>query len=56
MHPDLVKKQTEIASEQSYLKAQAALARDNGRCRSINNQITIKKTTDKVGKILSDIH
>ncbi|MDC0865063.1 ISKra4 family transposase [Rickettsiaceae bacterium] len=56
MHPDLVKKQTEIASEQSYLKAQAALARDNGRCRSINNQITIKKTTDKVGKILSELH
>ncbi|MFK7973976.1 MAG: ISKra4 family transposase [Rickettsiaceae bacterium] len=56
MHPDLVKKQTEIASEQSYLKAQAALTRENGRCRTINNQITIKKTTDKVGKILSELH
>lgn len=56
MHPDLVKKQAELASEQSFLKAQDALVRENGRYRSINNQITIKKTTDKIGKILSDIH
>ena len=56
MHPDLVKKQTEIASEQSYKKAQAALVQENGRFRTINNQITIKKVADKVGKILSELH
>jgi len=56
MHPDLVKKQTELASEQSFVKAQEALVRENGRYRGINNQLTIKKTTDKIGKILSDIH
>jgi hypothetical protein len=56
MHPDLVKKQAELASEQSFVKAQEALERENGRYRTINNQLTIKKTTDKIGKILSDIH
>lgn len=56
MHPDLVKKQAELASEQSFIKAQEALSRENGRYRSINNQVTIKKTTDKIGKILNDIH
>lgn len=56
MHPDLVKKQAEVASEQSFLKAQEALARENGRYRTINNQLTIKKTTDKVGLILNEIH
>ena len=56
MHPDLVKKQVELASDQSFIKAQEALVRENGRYRPINNQLTIKKTTDKIGKILSDIH
>lgn len=56
MHPDLVKKQAELASEQSHIKAQEALARENGRHRTVNNQVTIKKTTEKVGKILNDIH
>lgn len=56
MHPDLVKKQVELASDQSFVKAQEALVRENGRYRPINNQLTIKKTTDKIGKILSDIH
>ena len=56
MHPDLVKKQAELTSEQSFVKAQEALSRENGRYRSINNQLTIKKTTDKIGKLLSDIH
>lgn len=55
MHPDLVKKQVELASEQSFIKAQEALARENGRYRTINNQLTIKKTTDKVGTILNEV-
>lgn len=56
MHPDLVRKQAELASEQSFIKAQEALARENGRHRTINNQVTIKRTTEKVGKILGAIH
>ena len=56
MHPDLAKKQAEVASEQSFIKAQEALVRENGRYRTINNQLTIKKTADKVGLILNDIH
>lgn len=56
MHPDLVKKQVEVASETSFMNAQKYFEKDNGRYRSINNQLTIKKTTDKVGSILSELH
>ena len=56
MHPDLVKKQAEIGAENSFLNAQRYLEKDNGRYRSINNQLTIKKTTGKIGRILSKIH
>lgn len=56
MHPDLVKKQAEIGAENSFVNAQRYLEKDNGRYRSINNQLTIKKTTGKVGNILSKIH
>ena len=40
----------------SFVNAQRYLEKDNGRYRSINNQLTIKKTTGKVGNILSKIH
>ena len=33
MHPDLVKKQVELASDQSFVKAQEALVRENGKYR-----------------------
>lgn len=55
-HPDLIKKHAELASEQSFKKAEEALIRENGRYRTINNKVTIQKTTEKIGKILDDIH
>ena len=56
IHPDLAKKQAECASEMSFIKAKEALARDSGKYRKINNQVTIKNTTDKIGSILSDLN
>jgi hypothetical protein len=56
MHPDLLEKQIKIAAEQSFMDSQKSLERENGRYRTINNQLTIKKNTEKIGKILNDIH
>ncbi len=56
MHPDLVKKQAEAASQQSYRQAQKSLEREDGRYRTINNQQTIKKTIEAIGDILNNIH
>jgi hypothetical protein len=56
MHPDLVKKQTKIGANCSFMDAQKYLEADNGSYRKVNNQLTIKKNIDRVGQILSKIH
>lgn len=56
MHPDLMKKQSKIGSEMSYIKAQHTLEREDGKVRSINNSRTIKNTVTKVGAVLHDLH
>lgn len=56
MHPDLMKKQAKVGSEMSYVQAQHALEREDGKVRSINNSRTIKNTVTKVGTVLHDLH
>lgn len=56
MHPDLMKKQAEIGSTNSYRKAERILEKESGTKRTINNLYSVKKVVDKVGVALDEIH
>lgn len=56
MHPDLIKKQAEIGSTNSYRKAEKLLEKESGSKRTINNLYSVKRTVDKVGQALDKIH
>ncbi len=54
-HPDLLKMQCDVGSEQSYMKAQESLAKKNGRVRGVNNRSHIARTVSTFGEALSEL-
>jgi hypothetical protein len=56
MHPDLVEKQVKTGATKSFMESQISLERENGRYRSINNHLKVKRTIAKLGPILNKIH
>ena len=55
-HPDLLKLQCIFGSQTSYQKCEDALDDISGFERKINNHQRIKRTTDDIGAIISDIN
>jgi hypothetical protein len=53
-HPDLVKIQCELGSENSFKKAENILLKQNNVYRKINNHVSIMHTIEKIGPILSN--
>lgn len=54
-HPDLLKRQAELASEISYEKASKELNNDVGIERSVNNRTNINRVAIKVSEIIENI-
>ena len=54
-HPDLLKMQCDLGSEQSYQKSQDMFEQKNGRKRKVNNRSNIARVTQKFGNAMSDI-
>lgn len=54
-HPDLLKMQCDLGSELSYMKAQEALAKKNGRIRTVNNRSNISRAVSLFGEAMSEI-
>jgi len=54
-HPDLLKMQCDLGSEQNYMKAQEALERKNGRKRTVNNRSNISRTISEFGEAMSEL-
>jgi hypothetical protein len=55
-HPDLLKMQTQLSSKMSFVEAQKQLDAISKNHRSVNGQINLKRSTDKIGEILGEIH
>ena len=54
-HPDLLKMQCDLGSEQSYMKAQESLEKKNGRARTVNNRTHIARTVSTFGEAISEL-
>ena len=55
-HPDLLEMQTKLSSKMSFVEAQSQLDAISKSHRPVNGQINLKRSSDRVGEILSDIH
>ncbi len=54
-HPDLLKMQCDVGSEQSYMKAQETLEKKNGCVRAVNNRMHIARTVSTFGEAISEL-
>ena len=55
-HPDLLEMQTKLSSKMSFVEAQKQLDTISKSHRPVNGQINLKRSVDKIGEILGEIH
>lgn len=55
-HPELLKMQVETAASHSFIESQNIMDAKVKKHRGVNGQLNIKRTVDRIGILLNDIH